>query len=100
MSEHTIPSDLHQVIVDAVDAVRCRLGNADIGGFTMTISASGRTMTEGNEVKIDYRVSPSSWETRTVTADTLDNAVDELIRREAWNGRHQPLSLTHTREAA
>ena len=97
MTDHQAPSDLHQVISDAIETVRTRLGKADIGAFSMTISASGRTETEHSEVKIEYRVSPSSWESRQVTADTLDNAVEELIRREAWNHRHQPLALSHSK---
>ena len=77
----------------AVEKVRNELGNADVGGFHLTIKASGRTMTDRAEVKIVYTLGDSQWGSNTVEGDTLPNVLTEMLRRHGWNEAHAPLSL-------
>ena len=46
-------TQLHQYLLSAIDDIRLRLGDANIGHFELTITASGRTL--GSESpRIEY----------------------------------------------
>lgn len=84
---------IHPAFVACTNYVRDALGRADVGSFVLTIKASGRTMTDRNEVKIEYRVADNTWDGNAVTGNSLDAVVVELLRRHGWNETHQPLAL-------
>ena len=90
---------IHASFVSCVSYIRSRLGEANVGGFTFTISASGRTMTDRSEVKIEYNLSDNDWSSHnSVKGNSLEAVVDEMLRRHGWNSTHAPLALPGTDE--
>jgi hypothetical protein len=89
-----IGADLHAAFVAAVNSIREQFGDADIGRFEFRVQSSGRTMTDANEVKIEY-VCCAEYES-DVRGNCLENVVEEVLRRRGWNNRNAPLSLPHS----
>lgn len=78
---------------DAVETVRLILGDMDIGNFRLEVVASGRTMTDRNEVKIELRLSDTYYGDNTVKGAKLDKVIEEFGRRNGWNKANAPLAL-------
>jgi hypothetical protein len=88
-----IARTLHAAFVAATEHVRDRLGAADMGSFSLTIAASGRTLSDKSEVKIEYRLGKSTYGT-AVTGNDLERTIKEMLRREGWNETNAPLALS------
>lgn len=86
---------LHAEFAAAVALVRATLGANDVGHFNVAITASGRTETGCDNVKIEYRVGEGSYSYESVTGDSIQACLDEYLRRNGWNQAHAPLALTH-----
>lgn len=84
---------IHASFVACTNYVRDRLGEANVGSFSLTIAASGRTMTDRDEVKIEYRLSDNAWDGNAVKGNSLEAVTTELLRRHGWNATHAPLAL-------
>jgi hypothetical protein len=96
MPTNTISNDLHAIVVEAIQFVRECFADADIGRFDFAIEASGRTMTDADEVKIEYRIG-DRYSSEKVTGNSLANVVSESLRRMDWNHRNAPLALAKPR---
>jgi hypothetical protein len=83
--------NIHAAFITATHEVRHRLGAADIGRFSFSISADGRCLTDLSEVKIEYRI--SAGYDCSVTGNDLDRCITEVLRRWGWNETNAPLSL-------
>ena len=85
---------LHTDFVAAIAIVRRAFGRADLGHFYVSISASGRTETGCDSVKIEYKVGESNYGSECVTGDSIDACLSEWLRRKGWSDAHAPLALT------
>ena len=84
---------IHASFVACTNYVRERLAEANIGSFNLQIKASGRTMTDRSEVKIEYRLGDSEWGYNSVEGNSLEAVCTEMLRRHGWNESHKPLAL-------
>lgn len=84
---------LHTQINLAVRYARERLAKADIGYFDLTIRAEGRTQTDTDSVKIEYRI--SAGYDCSVKGNKLESVVTEVLRRKGWDDANAPLALTY-----
>jgi len=91
MPKEQLAAALHNVFKDATESVRERFGAADIGRFSLNITAEGRTMTDTDEVKIEYHIS-AGWDCN-VKGNNLETCIIEVLRRHGWNERNAPLAL-------
>jgi|SRR5215831_18647862 len=82
---------LHAVFIEATREVRERFGAADIGRFEFSIKASGRTLTDADEVKIEYRMC-ANFES-DVKGNDMERCIKEVLRRHGWQETNAPLSL-------
>jgi len=88
----TISRKRHDAFVVAINEVRDRFGAADLGSFSLSIVASGRTLTDTSEVKIEYRLGKSKYDTM-VEGNDLERCIVEMLRRNGWNETNKPLAL-------
>jgi hypothetical protein len=86
---------LHSAFVAAIEDIRAKFADADIGRFEFRVVSSGRTMTDEAEVKIEY-VCCANYEA-DVHGNCLENVVEEVLRRHGWDDRNAPLALPHAR---
>jgi len=82
---------IHAAFITATHEVRNRLGQADIGRFELAIKASGRTLSELDDVKIEYIV--EAGYDCIVRGNDLDRCIAEVLRRKGWDETNAPLSL-------
>ena len=76
-------TQLHQYLLSAIDDIRLRLGDANIGHFELTITASGRTL--GSESpRIEYCVG-IRYSSDSAKSYMLGPAIDEHLRRHGWS---------------
>lgn len=85
-------AQLHAYVVSAIDDIRRRFGEANIGEFRFDIECSGRTQT--GEPKISYRLSTGGYTgDGAATGARLAPTIDEVLRRHSWNKRNDPIAL-------
>lgn len=83
---------LHQYLVAAVEEIRGKLGDADVGEMRLTIEASGRTLT--GDVLLTYHLADSLYSTEgAASGGDLTAVVKEFLRRHEWENRHAPVCL-------
>lgn len=87
---------IHAYFAACVEHVRERFAEANIGSFCLTIKASGRTMTDRDEVKIEYNLTDSEWGSG-VKGNSLEAVIVEQMRRHGWDKSHAPLTLPKPR---
>ena len=77
-----------------VRAVRDKLAQLqEIGedkSFDLTIDVSGRT---DGDLKIEYRLEGIAYGSTSVKGNSIDEVVEEYLRRKGWNKTHQVLAL-------
>jgi hypothetical protein len=93
-----LSSMLHATFIQATHEIRHRFGQADIGHFDFSMSASGRTMTDQDEVKIEYKV--YAGYDCLVKGNDLDKVIVEVMRRKGWDEANAPLALPNVVAAA
>lgn len=91
-TSRAISNALHAAFVAATNEVRDRFGAADLGSFSLSIVASGRTLTDTSEVKIEYRLGKGKYDTM-VEGNDLERCIIEMLRRNGWNETNKPLAL-------
>lgn len=87
---------LHSAMTFNANRVRTTLGEMDVGSFTLTVTVSGRTLSDLDECKIEYTVA-GSWNDPTVKGDSVENCLAEFARRKGWESKHAPLALAKPR---
>jgi hypothetical protein len=88
----TLSQRLHDVFIAATRHVRTRFGNADVGGFYLSIEAQGRTLTDEAEIKIEYRLGTGRYDDK-VTGNDLERCIVEMLRRHGWDETNAPKAL-------
>jgi len=83
---------LHNVFIAATHEVRRRLAAADLGGFTLQLKASGRTMTDQDEIKLEYILCAPQYGP-DVRGNDLERVITEVIRRSGWDETNAPQAL-------
>ena len=91
---------LHDNVIRATTEIRSRLGDANVGSFDFTIHASGRTMTDADECKIEYNVGVSRYDGASVKGNDLERCIVELLRRHGWDETNAPKALPAPRKAS
>jgi len=91
MPKSTVSTALHTAFMAATHEIRERLGTADVGSFSFSMNASGRTLTDQDEVKLEYVIG-AGWDS-TVKGNDLDRCIVEVLRRKGWDDTNAPLSL-------
>ena len=83
---------LQNAVAESGNVVRDYVGQADVGSFELTITVSGRTMTDRDETKVEYRLGPQ-YGSQSVRGSELGPVLDEFLRRNGWDLRHAPKTL-------
>jgi hypothetical protein len=79
-----------------VRAVRKKLRTLEAKSeFRIVVFCSGRL--HDGDVKVTYEVAFDTLYGSAVKGNDLDNAIEELMRREGWQERNQPKMLTTSR---
>ena len=94
------PNNLHyarafeQVIKSLAQEMRRVFNMGDMGYIRFEASAVGRTH---GDLKISFKLSTESFG-GDVEGDCIQPVMDELLRRNGWEKRHQPKCLTYSGE--
>lgn len=84
-----------QAVMEEVRRIREMLNNCDnVSQFTFTVSASGRV--RDGDVEITFGCGNYS---ASVTANSVDGAVYEHMRRQGWEKTNTPLCLPRVEQA-
>jgi hypothetical protein len=84
--------ELHNCFIDATNEIRSRFGAANVGRFEFSVKCEGRTLTDANEVKIEYRLE-SGYDCQ-VKGNDLEACIVEVLRRHGWDETNSPLALS------
>jgi len=88
-----LANKLHMAFVDATNEIRDRFGAANVGSFYLTITAEGRTMTDKNEVKIEYHLGTGRYDGASVKGNEFESCLVETLRRHGWDETHAPRAI-------
>jgi hypothetical protein len=94
----SLARQLDQTFRTAVHDVRDTLSSQNIGDFELTMHACGRTMTDADSVKIEYRIG-GRYSDDSVRGNDLYKVLVEYMRRKGWNDTNAPLALAAPAEA-
>jgi hypothetical protein len=93
----SITSDrLHKAFIAAAHTVRNGLAAANVSRFELSVKADGRTLTDLDEVKIEYTI--EAGYDCIVKGNDLERCLTEVLRRKGWNTTNAPLSLPPAKE--
>jgi len=82
--------NLHDELVAAVETIRERASDCNIGHFNLTITCSGRTATDRADVRLEYRI--GDYDSNAKGGD-LEAVLVEWCRRNGWDKANLPLAL-------
>jgi len=86
--------DLHRELVDAIELIRERGNQAEIGYFNFTVSCSGRTATDRADIRIEYRIGDYDSHAK---GGELEAVLIEWCRRIGWDKANAPQALPKPR---
>ena len=79
-----------------VKRVRERLKSVtDLSAFELKIAAEGRV--QDGDVKLSYIVNDGTYSGLSVTADSLEAAITEFMRRKGWIAQHDPKAIGYAK---
>ena len=92
-NEHTIAIvSFEGAIKREVRRVREEMKKCErVSELYLEINASGRI--EDGDVKIEYQVGQSSYDSSKVRGDSLQACLDEFLRRHGWQQVHNPKAI-------
>ena len=82
--------NLHDELVAAVETIRERANDCNIGYFDLMITCSGRTSTDRADVRLEYRIGDYDSNAK---GGNLEAVLVEWCRRIGWNKANAPLAL-------
>src|SRR5215471_9742448 len=87
-------NNLHNELVAAIETIRERASECNIGHFNFTVTCSGRTATDRADVRLEYRL--GDYDTHAKGGE-LNAVLIEWCRRIGWDKANAPLALPKPR---
>jgi hypothetical protein len=83
---------LEAQFIRTAQAIREHIASFDtISSFSFELSANGRT--QSGDLKVEFTVAPNDWSGSKVVSNSIESAVNEMLRREGFDLTHKPLCL-------